>query len=94
MFDVCEKQCDQCLFSNNKIVSDKRKANLLREIAQEQSYFNCHKATIAGKSTCCRGFYDSLGYRSQMIRIAERLGAVRFVEVPQATEPTAQAQAD
>lgn len=81
MFEVCEKQCDQCLFSKNKIVSDKRRTQLLQEIAQEQSYFECHKATIAGKKTCCRGFYDRLGYRSQMVRIAGRLGAVKFVEV-------------
>jgi hypothetical protein len=86
MFEVCEKQCDQCLFSENKIVSNKRRTQLLQDIAKEQSYFECHKATIAGKSTCCRGFYDSLGYRSQMIRIAERIGAVKFVEIPKSNK--------
>jgi hypothetical protein len=80
-FDVCAEKCNQCLFSENKIVSDKRRQSLLNEIVKEQSYFECHKATIAGKNTCCRGFYDSLGHRSQMIRIAERFGAIKFVEV-------------
>ena len=81
MFEVCEKRCDQCLFGANKIVSDKRKAGLLKEIVQEQSYFECHKATIAGKNTCCGGFYDTMGHASQMVRIAERLNAVKFVAV-------------
>jgi hypothetical protein len=81
MFEVCEKQCDQCLFSNNKIVPESRKKSLLKKITKEQGFFECHKATIAGKHTCCKGFYDSLGYHSQMIRIAERLNAVEFVKV-------------
>ncbi|GAB7057393.1 hypothetical protein JCM16163A_41420 [Paenibacillus sp. YK5] len=81
MFEVSSKCCNQCLFSENKIVSDRRKVSLLKEIIQEQSYFECHKATMAGKNTCCRGFYDKLGQHSQMIRIAERLGAIEFVEV-------------
>jgi hypothetical protein len=51
----------------------------MQEIAKEQSYFVCHKATIKGKETCCRGFYDGTGHRSQMIRIAERLGIIEFV---------------
>lgn len=84
MLEVCEKQCDQCLFSENKIVSDARRKSLLSEIKREQSMFECHKATIAGKNTCCKGFYDSMGHHSQMIRIAERLGAVKFVEIPTA----------
>ncbi|MDR6883050.1 hypothetical protein [Bacillus sp. 3255] len=81
MFQVSDKCCNQCLFSPNKIVSDKRRDNLLKEICKEQTYFVCHKATIAGKETCCRGFYESLGHHSQMIRIAERLSAVEFVSV-------------
>lgn len=81
MLEVCEKQCDQCLFSNNKIVSDSRKKSLLKKIIKEQSMFECHKATIAGKNTCCKGFYDQLGFHSQMIRIADRIGAIKFVEV-------------
>jgi hypothetical protein len=81
MFEVCEKQCNQCLFSNNKIVPDSRKKSLLKKIVREQGYFECHKATIAGKNTCCKGFYDKLGMESQMIRIAGRLNAIKFVEV-------------
>jgi hypothetical protein len=81
MFEVCEKQCDQCLFSNNKIVPDNRKKSLLKKITKEQGFFECHKSTIAGTHVCCKGFYDQLGYHSQMIRISERLNAVKFVKV-------------
>lgn len=81
MLEVMAKQCDQCLFSKNKIVSDSRKKSLLKKIVKEQSLFECHKATIAGKNNCCKGFYDQLGYHSQMIRIAGRLGAIKFVEL-------------
>ena len=80
-FQVTSKCCTQCLFSENKIVSESRKKKLLKEIAREQSYFVCHKATISGKDTCCRGFYESIGDVSQMVRIAKRLGAIDFVNV-------------
>jgi hypothetical protein len=80
-FEVASKCCGQCLFSPNKIVSDRRKTNLLKEIIQEQSYFVCHKASINDKETCCRGFYEKMGNASQLVRIANRLGAVKFVEV-------------
>lgn len=80
MFKVASKCCNQCLFSPNKIVSDRRKASLLKEIVQEQSFFECHKSTMNGGGTCCRGFYEKFGHHSQMIRIAERLGAIEFVE--------------
>jgi hypothetical protein len=79
LFKVSDKCCDQCLFSPNKIVSEKRKESLLKKITKEQSYFVCHKATIKGEETCCRGFYEKLGAQSQMIRIAERLGEVEFI---------------
>ena len=78
---VTDKCCGQCLFSKNKIVSDKRKAQILKKTAQDQSYFVCHKATIEGKDICCRGFYEKHGHVSQMVRIAERLNMVEFVPV-------------
>lgn len=78
---VSDKCCGQCLFSKNKIVSDRRKESLLKEIVQTQSYFVCHKSSQSGGDVCCRGFYEKLGEHSQMIRIAERLNCVKFVPV-------------
>jgi hypothetical protein len=66
--------------SKDRIVSQKRARDLLNEIAEKQSYFVCHKASIKDEEIVCKTFFDKLGHQSQMIRIAERLNAVRFVE--------------
>ena len=80
MLQVCKSRCNQCLYSANKIVSDERKEELLAAIRSEQSYFVCHKSSINGGDTCCRGFYDEDGHYSQLIRVASRIGAIEFVE--------------
>lgn len=66
--------------SKNRIVSPKRAKDLLKEIEEKQSYFVCHKASMKGEEIVCKTFFDKLGHQSQMIRIAERLNAVQFVE--------------
>lgn len=67
---ICAEQCDQCLFSKNKIVSAARKRQVIREARQDQGYFICHKT----QETCCRGFFDAYGWGIQIYRIASRLG--------------------
>jgi hypothetical protein len=79
MFEVCDKPCAQCLFSKNRIVSAKRVKEILTDCAQKDTHFQCHKGTIEGKDICCRTFYDTR--TSQMIRIAQRLNKVKFVDV-------------
>lgn len=37
---------------------------------------------MEGKEVVCKTFFDTLGQHSQMIRIAERLNMVKFVEQP------------
>lgn len=78
MLEVKKKCCNQCLFSKNKIVSDERKKEIITGCLQEDSHFVCHKATIENKEVVCRGFYEK--HTSQMIRISQRLGAVKFVD--------------
>ena len=73
MLKVKKKCCGQCLFSKNKIVSDKRKDQLLNEIEMEDGHFICHKSN----DHVCRGFYEKK--TSNMIRISQRLGMVEFV---------------
>lgn len=75
---VCEKRCDQCLYSTAKVVSDKRREALLRACRRSGRYFLCHKATLAGKAVVCRGFFDT--ERNQACRVAERLGLVEFTK--------------
>ncbi len=81
MMKVSDKCCGQCLMSKNKIVSESRKNQIIKDAVATQSYFVCHKATINGDDVCCRGFYEKLGQHSQMIRIAQRLNCVKFVPV-------------
>lgn len=75
---VCEKRCDQCLFSNNRIVPAKRKEQIIRQCRRDDTHFTCHKATLRGEDVQCRGYFDSQP-PSQMTRIAERLGVLKFV---------------
>ncbi len=77
-FMVCEKRCDQCLFSSAKVVSDRRRLAVLRECEKKRTYFICHKATIAGRTVVCRGFFET--QRNQTCQVAERLGLVEFTD--------------
>lgn len=81
-FPVYANRCDQCLFSKDKIVSDTRRKDLLEDMAKKGSWFVCHKASIAGESVCCKGFYDTKSNNDLVI--AERLGMIEFVPLPNA----------
>jgi len=79
-FEVMAECCGECLFSQEKIVDDARRKQIIQECLREDRYFICHKATIAGRECCCRAFYDRLGYRINLIRVMQRLQAVKFVK--------------
>lgn len=76
--DVMKDKCDECLFSDNRIVRPGRMADIINECRKADVHFICHKATLKNTEAVCRGFYDT--QTSQGIRIAERLSLVRFVE--------------
>ena len=74
MLKVMKKRCNQCLFSNNKIVSDERREDILETCRERDCHFVCHKT----EDTCCRGSYD---HRStNLIRIMSRLNGIQFVD--------------
>ncbi len=75
--EVCSRKCDQCLFTEHKIVSDARRAQILRDLQRNDSHFFCHKGTLIHREVVCRGSYDMM---PQMVRIAGRLGIVEFVD--------------
>lgn len=53
------KRCDQCLFSDKKIVSDEAKQQILQDIRIKGNFFVCHKASIGGiGGGCCKAFFD------------------------------------
>ena len=60
VFQVVSDRCSECLFTNNKIVSDPRKAAIINQALANNSYFTCHLSTLVGVDLCCRGFFDLL----------------------------------
>lgn len=79
---VYNQQCKNCLLSENAIVSPDRRRDIIQQCATTQNYFICHKASMQGKDVCCKKFYDQLGHTSQLIRIAQRLNVVEFIDQP------------
>jgi hypothetical protein len=79
-----KKRCDQCLFSSAKIVSDARKAELVKGCLKRDIHFVCHKGSIAGEATSnlvCRGFYEEHHGVGFAIRIAHVTGTLREVHI-------------
>lgn len=80
MLKVYKECCNNCLLSDNRIVSQKRAKEIIQDCSKKQTHFICHKASIEEKEIICKKFYDSFGYKSQMVRIAQRLNFIEFIE--------------
>lgn len=80
--EVMRKPCGQCLFSDNRIVSAKRKADILADCARSDSHFECHKGTIVGRRIVCAGFAKR--HTSGMLRMCGRAGLVVLIDEPEA----------
>lgn len=69
------------MLSKDRIVSSKRAKEIIKSCVEKQTHFICHKATMNGnEEVVCKNFFDTFGYKSQMVIIAERLNALEFVE--------------
>ena len=77
MFKVKKEKCDQCLFSEDKIVTNSRRKNIIQNCLQSDTHFICHKSSIEGGSACCRGFYETES--TNLMRISQRLGMIEEV---------------
>jgi hypothetical protein len=82
MLKVYKECCKNCLLSPDAIVSPQRRKQIIQGCIKEQTHFNCHKSTMEGTQILCKTFFDKLGHYSQMVRIAERLKMIEFVEQP------------
>lgn len=80
MFKVFKEPCKNCLLSKDRIVSAGRAKEIIKDCAVNQTYFICHKASMKGKETCCKTFFDNLSHLSNVARLAKGIGAVEFVE--------------
>lgn len=87
---IMTRRCDQCLYSPAKIVSDRRRSQILRECAEKDVSFYCHKGTIAGQEIDCRGHYDATG-GGKVARFAKWLGVITEID-PGTLKPAANTQ--
>lgn len=88
---VCATRCDACLLSPERVVSSRRAADIISDCRNQDTFFVCHKWTLAaeaGESTpyggkvACRGFFD-LEPDTAAFRIARRMDALHFIERPE-----------
>ncbi len=78
---VFKECCKNCLISEDRIVSPKRAKEIITDCAIKQTHFICHKATMNGdEEVVCKKFFDTIGFKSQMVRIAQRLNALEFID--------------
>ena len=80
MFKVYDKPCKNCLMSKDRIVSGERAKDIIKDCAQNQTYFICHKSSIEGGEVCCRNFFDKLSHLSKLATFAKGVGAVEQVQ--------------
>lgn len=76
---VCDKMCNQCLYTSKAIVDEQRKAEIQGD-QDPNHWFICHKATLKGKKVMCRGYYEA-NKDGLFIKLAEKLGRISFVNV-------------
>lgn len=77
---VQEKNCNNCLFTKNKIVSESRKAEVLERCKKNKTQFICHKASAKKMKVICRGFYDTQA-NQEINAMLEMLGQIEFTSV-------------
>jgi len=80
MLKVYKKCCQNCLFSKDRIVSPHAAKRILNDCKERQTHFFCHKSTMEGKEIVCATFYKEMGEVSNLVRVAQRLKMVEFVE--------------
>lgn len=85
-FEVMAKRCDQCLYSDAKIVTDDAKDAILASCEANGHHFVCHKATIAGWDVACAGWHAANPSATVAQRMAASMGLVRFVTEAQLVE--------
>lgn len=85
---VYKECCKNCLLSPDSLVSNERRKDIIKTCKEEQNHFVCHKASMRGEDVCCKKFYDELGHVSQLVRIAERLNVVSFIDQPEGDKLT------
>lgn len=75
---VMARNCDECLMTDQRIVSGRRAAQIIRETKVKDCHFICHKATIEGEDVACHG--HTMKFVPQLFRIAGRIGLIQWID--------------
>jgi hypothetical protein len=84
---VLSEQCATCIFNpHTRPVEGARVAGMVRDtIAQEGATVVCHHTLYGAKqeNAICRGWYDRLADRDNVLRLAKAMGAIEEVPPPE-----------
>lgn len=85
MFEIMSKRCDECLYGKNKVVSNARRAEIIRGLNKRDDFFICHKASLAGRKVACHGDWEQrqCGQAGQVVSRLERIWQrvlIKFVD--------------
>lgn len=72
---ICARKCDECLYSNKRIVSASRAREIMRKVVREDGYFLCHKGSIRGEEVICAGSHPG-----NLVRVLGRIGGLIEVD--------------
>lgn len=83
--EVCERRCNQCLFSDNRVVDEDAVPDIIAGALKKDTWFTCHKGSLSTppRDLVCRGFYDKYKTDTRALRLAVYLKIVDFVPVPE-----------
>lgn len=86
---LLSERCSTCVFwpGNLMHLREGRLQELVNDNLRDGGALTCHQTLSYGEhpdvgEAVCRGFYDAVGDRSQIVRIVERLGGYAEVDPP------------
>lgn len=79
MFEVMKHPCQNCLYTEDRIVSPERAEGIIRQCNEKSGHFICHVASIRGQDICCHNFYKNM--ENKKVRLAKAWGLTRFVDM-------------
>ena len=76
-FLICQKRCNECLYSRAKLTTEETAEKIKNRLADE-GFFICHKATFRDDpfKACCRGFWDENKDTNQTLSTVQAFGAL------------------
>lgn len=88
--EVNNKMCSSCIFGSNSPISPERLEDYKKKWRRLDTQQECHHSTVEETGVVCRGYFEAAlrgeVHTGQLMRIAERLDFVRFVEVSEKHE--------